>query len=163
LVTEHSTPVGFGRVFMYFSSNHRANVLPSSDLPPTTLFRNGLLLPTLHTQTEWMALTACFSLFIIAQIPSIASKAQRVEPDTPCTGWEKLSRPTPSQCERDATRRLPRGASRSVERVNNQPGQAARAYFGYGRPHEDALDSAKKEINRQLRLAPPASPLSRLI
>jgi hypothetical protein len=42
--TDNSMPVGSGRVFMYFSSNYRTHVLPHSGLPPTTLFRNGLLI-----------------------------------------------------------------------------------------------------------------------
>jgi len=80
--TDGSMPVGSGRVFMHFSSNYRTFVLPNSDLPPTTLFRNGLLITTLRTQTEWMALSTCFALFVLAQVPSVASIAQRIEPDT---------------------------------------------------------------------------------
>src|SRR6516164_4734186 len=75
LLGDNPTPVGSGRLFMHFSSNDRTPVLPSSDLPPTTLFWNGLLIPTLRTQAEKMALTAYFSLFILAQMPSIASES----------------------------------------------------------------------------------------
>ncbi len=128
-LADNRTPVGSGRLFMHFSSNYRTFVLPYTGFPPITLFRNCLLIPTLRTQTEKMALTAYISLFILAQMPSIASKAQRVEPDTPCTGLEKLSHPTPSQCERNASRRLPRGASRSIKRANNQSRQAAGAHL----------------------------------
>ena len=127
--TDGSTPVGSVRLFMHFSSSYRTGVLPYSGLPPITLFRNCLLIPTLRTQTEKMALTVYISLFILAQMPSIANKAQRVEPDTPCTGLEKLSHPTPSPCERNASRSLPCGASRSIKRANNQPRQAAGAYL----------------------------------
>ncbi len=82
--TDGSTPVGSGRVFMHFSSNYRTDVLPYFDLPPTILFRNGLLIPTLRTQTEWMALSTWFSLFILEQIHSVANAARRIEPDAAC-------------------------------------------------------------------------------
>ena len=124
-----SNPVGSGRLFMYFSSNCRTNVLPHSGLPSTILFRNGLLIITRRTQTERMALSTCFSLFILAQVPSVANIAQRVEPETSCVRWKKLPRPTPSECERNAARHLPRLASWPVKRTNDRPRQIARAYF----------------------------------
>src|SRR5690349_5384232 len=57
---------------MYFSSNYRTHVLPHSRLPPTTLFRNGLLILPRRTQTERMSLSPLFSLFIPAYIPTVA-------------------------------------------------------------------------------------------
>ena len=42
-MTEHSTPVGSGRLFMYFSSNDRTDVLPLRSLliAPVLLFLHG--------------------------------------------------------------------------------------------------------------------------
>ena len=71
-MTEYSTPVGSGRLFMYFSSNYRTSVLPHSGFPPTTLFKNGLLIITLRTKTERTSLSTFLSLFILALVPSVA-------------------------------------------------------------------------------------------
>ena len=129
LVIETPTPVGSGRLFMHFSSNCRTDVLTHSGLPLTLLFRYGLLIITLRTRTVRMALSTFFSLFILAQVPSVASIAQRVESNDPCARWKKLSSHTSSECERDTARRLPRLAGWSVERTSNHPRQASGAYL----------------------------------
>ena len=56
LVTENSTPVGSGRVFIQNSSNYRTSVLSNSDHFPATLFSETLLSAPLPTHAERMGL-----------------------------------------------------------------------------------------------------------